>query len=416
MQKNIGIVGVSGYTGLELIKILLNHRHFRIAYLANTSGGARLGEIHPSLVNAQSWTSERESESKNGVKNRTKDSATQKTPANTDISNMEVQKIDLKKIKDLELVFLALPHEESMKIVPKILESGVKVVDLSADYRLSEANFNKTYSKHLDSKNLKNAVYGLVEWNRENIKTANLIANPGCYPTASLLGILPFLPYLGDGSIFIDAKSGVSGAGKKLSENTHYPTINENIFSYSPLTHRHQIEITEKCEFFGRNLANLKNSRNLVEKNVGNLADLKNLRNPADLKNTTNLKGNLKSILNELNISFIPHLSPFTRGMLASIFIRLDKKIAQKLDPLEILKETYKNEPFIRIRENPVDVKSVAGTHFCDIFAKKNGSDLYVNTSIDNLLRGASSQAVANANLMCGIDESSALPRVAYVP
>ena len=330
----IGIIGISGYTGLELIKLIINHPLFEIKYLANTTGNTTLHKLHKSLVLA------------------TKD--------------IKVENINLDSIKQCKLIFLALPHEESMKITPKILDSGIKVIDLSADYRLNEENFNTTYTKHQDTKNLKIAQYGLIEWNRKNIKNANLVANPGCYPTASLLGILPFVEFI-DGSIFIDAKSGVSGAGKKPSDNTHYPHINDNIFSYQPLIHRHQIEISQKCSDF-------------TNKNI--------------------------------KINFIPHLSPFTRGMLVSIFATLKYEI----NPLEILKNAYKNEKFIRIRESPVDVKSVCGTHFCDIFAKINGNDLYINTSIDNLLRGASSQALACANLALGLDEDIALPKVAYVP
>lgn len=330
----IGIIGVSGYTGLELIKLIINHQLFEIKYLANTTGDTTLHKIHKSLVSV------------------------------TD--DIKIENINLDSIKQCKLVFLALPHEESMKITPKILDSGVKVIDLSADYRLNEENFNKTYTKHQDIKNLKIAQYGLIEWNRKNIKNANLIANPGCYPTASLLGILPFAEFI-DGSIFIDAKSGVSGSGKKPNDNTHYPNINDNIFSYQPLNHRHQIEIAQKCQDF----------TNMV-----------------------------------IKINFIPHLSPFTRGMLVSIFAKLKYEI----NPLEILKEKYKDEKFIRIREFPVDVKSVCGTHFCDIFAKASKNDLYINTSIDNLLRGASSQALACANLALGLDEDVALPKVAYVP
>lgn len=330
----IGIIGISGYTGLELIKLIINHPLFEIKYLANTTGNSTLHKIHKSLVSV--------------------------------IKDLDIQPINLDSIKQCKLVFLALPHEESMKITPKILELNIKVVDLSADYRLNEENFNKTYTKHIDTKNLKNAQYGLIEWNRNKIKNANLIANPGCYPTASLLGILPFAEYI-DGSIFIDAKSGVSGAGKKPNDNTHYPNINDNIFSYQPLSHRHQIEISEKCNYFSNK---------------------------------------------DIKVNFIPHLSPFTRGMLVSIFAKLKYTI----DPIEILNNKYKNEKFIRIREYPVDVKSVCGTHFCDIFAKINEKDLYINTSIDNLLRGASSQALSCANLALGIDENIALPRIAYVP
>lgn len=341
---HIGIIGISGYTGLELVKMLLLHKVFQLDYIANSSGDSSLYNLYPNLI---------------GV-----------------IPNLEVKKIDLAQIKGLDLVFLALPHKESMSIVPKILESSVKVVDLSADYRLNLENYEANYCKHLDSKNLKNAVYGLVEWNREAIKSATLIANPGCYPTASLLGILPFIKYLGDSSVFIDAKSGVSGAGKTLSENTHFPTINENMFSYSPFIHRHSIEISEKCKFFGKK----------IEQSSHNLQDLK--------------------------INFIPHLSPFTRGMLVSIFT----KLKESLNPLEILQDCYKNEPFIRIKDKPVSVKNTAGSHFCDIFAMASERDLFISVSIDNLLRGASSQALACANLMCGLEESHALPNIAYMP
>lgn len=331
----VGIIGISGYTGLELVKILINHQKFELCYVANTRGEDSLYNLYPNLVNAT--------------------------------TNLDIQTINLDSIKKLDLVFLALPHKESMRLTPEILNRGVKVVDLSADYRLSLQNYEANYCKHLDSTNLKHAVYGLIEWNKEAIKNASLVANPGCYPTASLLGILPFMPYIDDSSIFIDAKSGVSGAGKSPSDNTHYPNINDNMFSYSPLKHRHQIEIVEKCELFGKR---------------------------------------------KIKVNFIPHLSPFTRGMLVSIFVRLREPI----NPLEVLNKAYKNEPFIRIREQPVSVKHTVGSHFCDIFALSDGCDLYINTSIDNLLRGASSQAIANANLMCGLESSYALPNIAYMP
>lgn len=341
---DIGIIGISGYTGLELFKLLLNHKFFNVNYIANTSGDSTLHTLYPNLINV--------------------------------VPNLSVEKIDLEAIKNLDLVFLALPHKESMALVPKILELGVKIVDLSADYRLSAENYEAYYCKHSDLPNLKNAVYGLIEWNRKYIKGANLIANPGCYPTASLLGILPFMTYLSDESIFIDAKSGVSGAGKKLTDNTHFSHINENMFCYSPLTHRHSIEIAEKCAFFGAFELNEAKSQKLPK------------------------------------INFIPHLSPFTRGMLVSIFMKLKKP----LNPLEILHNRYANEPFIRISKNPVSVKNTAGSHFCDIFAIANECDLFINVSIDNLLRGASSQALANANLMCGLEETHALPNIAYIP
>ncbi|WP_104698048.1 MULTISPECIES: N-acetyl-gamma-glutamyl-phosphate reductase [unclassified Helicobacter] len=331
-KVNVGIVGISGYTGYELFKILRNHPKFNIAYLANSSGKNTLDEIHPSLFQ---------------------------------VASCLIQKADATEVaKNTQLVFLALPHQESMQFCKELFEQNpnIKVVDLSADYRLTQENYEANYCPHLDSKNLKHSVYGLVEYQREKIKQAKLIANPGCYPTATLLGLLPFLPYI-QSSVFIDAKSGVSGAGKKLSSNTHYPFINENIFAYNPLKHRHQIEISEKCETLGK----------------------------------------IKT-----KINFIPYLTPITTGMVVSIFASLKGSI----EPLKILEQHYKNENFIRIRKEPVNALNTKGTNFCDIFAQCNGKDLFINTSIDNLMRGASSQAVVNANLMFGFEETLGIPTI----
>ncbi|MCE3037904.1 N-acetyl-gamma-glutamyl-phosphate reductase [Helicobacter anatolicus] len=326
----VGIIGISGYTGFVLLKILLQHPKFQVNYLANSSGEDTLENIHPALFQ---------------------------------VSQHSIVKADAKEaIKQCELLFLALPHQESAKFCKEILDEkpNMKIIDLSADYRLNKENYEANYGPHSDSENLKHAIYGLVEYQRENIKNATLIANPGCYPTASLLGLLPFLPYI-DSSVFIDAKSGVSGAGKKLTNTTHYPFINENIFSYNPLKHRHQIEIKEKCSLIGKK---------------------------------------------EVKINFVPHLTPLTQGMLVSIFATLKEKI----NPLEILKNQYANDPFIRIRKQSVDVINVRGTNFCDIYAQILDNDLYVCTSIDNLMRGASSQAIVNANLMFGFQEETGIP------
>lgn len=333
MEISVGIIGVSGYTGLELIRIILQHSVFKIKYIANSEGGQKISDLHPSLRG---------------------------------VFDLVVEKADAQEAtKKCELIFLALPHKNSMEFAQKILENGVKVIDLSADYRLSQKNYEDNYAPHTDTKNLKHAIYGLTEYARDSIKNAALVANPGCYPTATLLGLLPFLPFLEEESVFVDAKSGVSGAGRTLTANTHYPYINENICSYSPFSHRHQIEIEEKCQVFGNK---------------------------------------------SLQVNLVPHLTPLTRGMLVSIFGRLKTN----LDPLELLKNHYKNEDFIRIKESQVEVANVVGTHFCDIFALLRGRDFYINVAIDNLLRGASSQAVANANLMCGLQAHLALPRVSF--
>ena len=332
----VGVVGAGGYTGLELIKMLITHPNFRLEYIATRSGGGYIEELHPSLLDLISIPVE-----------------------STNIDEMA---------KRCELIFLALPHKESMSIAKELLNKGVKVVDLSADYRLEKDTYEQTYCPHEDPKHLDSAVYGLIEYYRDDIAKAQIVAGPGCYPTATLLGILPFISYLKeDTPLFIDAKSGVSGAGKKLSETTHFVTINDNFFAYNPLKHRHAPEIAEKIR---------------------------------------KIKGK------EFQINFVPHLIPATRGELVSIYAVLKDDI----EPIEVLKEAYGNEEFIRIRNNPVDVKSVAGTHFCDIFATKNGNSLFVSSAIDNLLRGAASQAMAAANIMMGIPENTSLPTIPYMP
>lgn len=333
---NVGIVGASGYTGLELVKMLISHPKFNLNYLATTQGDTMIETLHPSLEG---------------------------------VVTMPVEKAEAKSVaKACELVFLALPHKASMGFAKGLVDKGVKVVDLSADYRLELDTYEAHYCAHEDKAHLDDAVYALIEYYRDELRTAKLAAGPGCYPTATLLGILPFIPYIDTTApLFVDAKSGVSGAGKKLSETTHFVTVNDNIFAYNPLKHRHAPEIAEK-----------------IEKVHGA----------------------------KMNVNFVPHLIPATRGELVSVYATLKEDI----DPLEILKKQYENDRFIRIREKPVDIKSTAGTHFCDIFAARNGNALFVNSAIDNLLRGASSQALVAANLMCGFDEGMGIPVIAYVP
>ena len=333
---NVGVVGASGYTGLELVKMLVTHPGFELTYLATTQGDTSIEALHPSLEG---------------------------------VITLRVEKADVDAVANAcELVFLALPHKASMGFAKGLIEKGVKVVDLSADYRLELDTYEAHYCEHEDKAHLDESVYALIEYYREDLKKARLAAGPGCYPTATLLGILPFIPYIDTAApLFVDAKSGVSGAGKKLSETTHFVTVNDNIFAYNPLKHRHAPEIAEK-----------------IEKIHGA----------------------------KMNVNFVPHLIPATRGELISVYATLKEDI----DPLEVLKKHYADDKFIRIREKPVDIKSTAGTHFCDIFAAKNGNALFVNSAIDNLLRGASSQALAAANLMCGYDEGMGLPVISYVP
>lgn len=335
MEKNIrvGVVGATGYTGLELVKMLVNHPAFKLTYIANSEGGTTIDALHPSL---------------------------------SGICDYEVQKADAEAIaKSCDLVFLAVPHMTAMAFVSPLMELGVKVVDLSADYRLPQDIYEAFYQPHTDAKNLSHCVYGLPEMFKEQIKEAKLVANPGCFPTSAILGLLPFMSKRIEGTpIIIDAKTGVSGAGKKLSDTTHFVNVNDNLFAYNPLLHRHAPEIANK---------------------LGVGFD---------------------------DVHFVPHLVPVTRGMISSIYIQ----VSGDFDAEARLKEYYKDAPHVRITQTPVTMKSTAGTNFCDIYVKRKGSILFIASSIDNLMRGASSAAVVNANLMMGLDESLGVPNIAYVP
>ena len=314
---NVGIIGATGYTGLELVKIILKHPHFTLSYIANSEGNTTINSLHPSL---------------NGV------------------CEDEVKKADVEDIaKECELVFLAVPHKTAMAYVKPLMELGVKVVDLSADYRLTQDVYEAFYVPHTDVENLNHVVYGLPEMFREELKSAKLVANPGCFPTSAILGLLPFMhKRIKNTPIIIDAKTGVSGAGKKLSDVTHFVNVNDNLFAYNPLMHRHAPEIAQK----------------------------------------------LGVDFDEVN--FVPHLVPLTRGMISSIYIQVDGDF----DAEQLLQEYYKDEKNVRISKNPVDMKNVAGTNFCDIYVKQKANMLFISSAIDNLMRGASSQAVVNANLM----------------
>ena len=330
---NVGIIGVSGYTGLELVKMLINHPTFNLNYVANSTGGTSINELHPSL---------------------------------SGVCELEVKKADVEQCaKNCKLVFLAVPHKTAMAFVKPFMKLGIKIVDFSADYRLTQDVYEEYYCPHTDVENLDKVVYGLPEMYREEIKSASLVANPGCFPTSAILGLLPFMDKrIANTPIIVDAKTGVSGAGKKLSEVTHFVNVNDNLFAYNPFHHRHAPEIAQK---------------------LGVSFD---------------------------DVNFVPHLVPLTRGMISSIYIQTQGEF----DAEELVREYYKNEPYVRVSKNPVDMKNTAGTNFCDIYVKQKGNLLFISSSIDNLLRGSSSQALANANLMMGLDENTGIPNIAYVP
>ncbi|MFH0791528.1 MAG: N-acetyl-gamma-glutamyl-phosphate reductase [Candidatus Omnitrophota bacterium] len=279
---------------------------------------------------------------------------------------------DLKEIAaKCGLVFLALPHTSSMSIVPKLLEFGLRVIDLSADYRLKDAGIYEHFyhAEHKDKEHLKQAVYGLPEICRNKIRNARLIANPGCYPSCAALALAPIAALnLADlNSVIIDAKSGVSGAGKKLSEEFLFSEINEDFKAYKVNEHQHTPEINQ-----------------LLSKLAGR----------------------------KIKVTFVPHLLPLSRGILETIYIKKAQSAKRKVQNLiELYKRFYKGEPFVRVREEGdfPRLKDVAGTNFCDIGMKDYGDMIIIIAAIDNLLKGASGQAVQNMNIMYKFPETMGL-------
>ncbi len=333
-----GIVGVSGYTGKEVLSLLLKHPGVRLTYVAANNTQGPISEIYPEFLNR---------------------------------TTLVCQKFDIKEAAaKCDVVFLALPHTESMHVTPKLLKAGLKVIDLSADYRLKNAKVYKTWygHKHTDAKNLSKAIYGLPELFRQKIKSASFIANPGCYPTAAILGLAPLVSTRKDiQSIVVDAKSGVSGAGRKASVGLLLAEANENFKAYKVLTHQHTPEIDQY---------------------LGQIAG------------------------SPVGVHFVAHLLPINRGILDTIYVQLSDGIT--LNQVHTLyKKFYKTEPFVRVHPLGAqpEVKNVAHTNFCDIgLAVSADKKMVVITSaIDNLVKGAAGQAVQNMNIMFGFSEVEGL-------
>jgi N-acetyl-gamma-glutamyl-phosphate reductase len=277
----------------------------------------------------------------------------------------------------VDLVFLALPHGIAMDYVTKIISAGKKVIDLGADFRFNDVQvFKKWYGiEHKAEKYLSEAVFGLPELYRQQIKSARLIGNPGCYPTASILGISPLAKagLIDLSTIIVDAKSGVTGAGRGVSLKTHYCERNEGIEAYAVTTHRHMGEI---------------------EYQVSRVAGQK------------------------LSVTFVPHLTPMNRGILATIYAKL-KKSSDAKTLTEVYKQFYKGEKFIRVLEDRTpNTKNVAGTNYCDLALQVNQDtgQVIVMSTIDNLVKGAAGQAVQNMNIMYQLEETTGLRQMALFP
>ncbi len=334
----VGIVGVSGYTGKEALSILLKHPSVRVTYVAANNTQGPIAEIYPEFLNRTS---------------------------------LVCQKFNVKDaVVACDCVFLALPHTESMHVAGALLKADVKVIDLSADYRLKSSKvYEQWYGHaHADVKNISKAVYGLPELYRTKIQKASFIANPGCYPTAAILGLAPLVATRKDiQSLVIDAKSGISGAGRKASVGLLMAEANENFKAYKVLSHQHSPEINQTL---------------------------------------TALSG--KSV----TAYFVAHLLPINRGILNTMYIHLKDGITA-LQAHTLYKKFYKTEPFVRVLPLGAqpEIKNVAYTNFCDIgLAFSADKKLVVVTSvIDNLVKGAAGQAVQNMNIMYGFNEVEGL-------
>lgn len=340
------IVGASGYTGGELLRHLIRHPHVTLAHLTSESSPGRpVHEAHKFLKGRCGRVLEK----------------FQAAPV----------------ARDSDVVFLGLPHGAAAPAAASLLKQGARVIDLSADFRLEEsALYSRWYGAHPVPALLQQAVYGLPERYREKIRGARLVANPGCYATASILAGLPLAArgLFGKGPVIVDAKSGVSGAGKKLETPYLYSEANESMQAYGLRGHRHHPEIFQELE-----------------------------KAAAGSKKRRAFKN---------DFIFVPHLAPMTRGILATLYAPLARRMtAEALH--DAYADYYRNEPFVSVLgpfESP-EVKSVACTNACQIGVSVDRSRKYavVVAALDNLVKGAGGQAIQNMNLMFGLDETAGL-------
>ncbi len=337
---NTAVVGATGYTGLEIVKSLLDHPGVELTSLtAKVDETVGIHRIFPELSGR----------------------------LELECSNLDVDDV----CRKADLVFLALPHTVSMLFAPRFLQAGKKVIDLSADYRFpAAADFEKIYgAEHRDPAGVEEAVYGLPELFREEIAPARLLANPGCYPTAAVLAAYPALKAgLADpGEVIVDAKTGVTGAGRKASLAFLFPEVNENFKAYGLAVHKHTPEM-----------------ESVLSRASGR----------------------------KVRLEFAPHLLPVNRGILSTVYLRLEKE-AEENEVFELYREVYAGEPFVRVYPpgRLPELKDAVGTNNCLIGFKVNPrtKNLIVVSAIDNLLKGAAGQAVQNMNIMQGFPETSGL-------
>jgi N-acetyl-gamma-glutamyl-phosphate reductase len=331
----VAVLGGSGYTAVELLKILLRHPHAEVAAVTSRQE-EHVADLHPSLLGRL---------------------------------DLRCEPFDADRLaaKGVRVAFGCLPHGTSMETVPPLLARGIRVVDLSADYRLRDpAVYREWYKEpHHDPANLAHAVYGLPEVYGDRIGGATLVANPGCYPQTAILGLAPLLArgLIEPTGIIVDSKSGVSGAGRTPKLTTHYPECNESVSAYAVGSHRHTPEIEQVL---------------------------------SDVAGTP------------VSVVFTPHLMPMDRGILSTIYATPTRPVTEP-ELVELYRGYFAGKPFVRVRTTPPATKDTAHTNFLDVCVKAVRGKVLVLAAEDNLVRGASGVAVQNFNRMCGFDERAGL-------
>ena len=339
MKTRLGIIGATGYTGLELLRLLLHHPEVEVTALTSQKyAGVEIGRVFPSLMNH---------------------------------IQIKCEELSFARVsKKADFIFTAVPHKTAMETIPPFYEEGKRVVDLSADFRLKDASvYERWYQKHTSPDLLSESVYGLPELHREEIRNAKIVGNPGCYPTGALIGLIPLIKkgMVSLEGIVIDSKSGVSGAGRDVILESLFCEVNEGVKAYKIFEHRHLPEIEQELSQVAKK---------------------------------------------EVSVTFVPHLVPMDRGILTTIYLTLTKKWKTE-EILNLFQEHYQKEPFIRIypKGKIPNTKDVRGSNYCDIGVKVNEADgrVVIVTAIDNLVKGASGEAVQNMNIMLGFPETLGL-------
>ena len=343
----VGIVGASGYTGSELMRLLVTHPE-QVELTCITSRTLAGQSVDHVITNLRG------------------------------LLDLKFEKLDMQKMADqVDIAVLGLPHTASMEFVPELLELGVKVIDFSADYRFKSVDvYEKWYAEHTSPHLLKEAVYGMPEIYRSEISDASLIAGPGCYPTGVILALTPALKsgVVELENIVIDSKSGISGAGKAPKDVSHFTNRHGNVTAYNIGAHRHSPEIEQELSL---------------------------------------------ALGKDINVCFVPHLVPMSRGILTTAYLRLSKPVSTQ-ELLEVYSRYYEGEPFIRILDEGEipQTQAVRGSNYCHIgvTVMEDSNIAVVISAIDNLVKGASGQVLQCMNIVAGFDETAGLLAPGLMP